>query len=63
MIRCLWYLINERQTKYHGTEGGVPIHDDRKEFEYLLMEVMQCGLSWGTVPKKREILNSTTQRL
>lgn len=55
MTRCLWCLMKERQIKYHGEEWGVPVHDDRKQFEYLIMEVMQCGLSWDTVLKKREI--------
>ncbi len=39
---------------YHDTEWGVPVHDDRKQFEYLLMEAMQCGLSWGLMLRKRE---------
>ena len=38
MARCLWYLINERQTKYHGVEWGIPIHDDRKQFEYAKLQ-------------------------
>ena len=55
MERCTWCLINEREIKYHDEEWGVPVHDDRKQFEYLMMEVMQCGLSWDIVLKKREI--------
>ena len=55
MNRCPWCLINEREIKYHDEEWGVPVHDDRKQFEYLMLEVMQCGLSWDTVLKKREI--------
>ena len=55
MERCGWCLINEREIKYHDEEWGVPVHDDRKQFEYLMMEVMQCGLSWDIVLKKREI--------
>ena len=55
MNRCPWCLINELETKYHDEEWGVPVHDDQKQFEYLMMEVMQCGLSWDTVLKKREI--------
>lgn len=41
--------------KYHDNEWGVPIHDDRKQFEYLMMEVMQCGLSWDLMINKRDI--------
>ena len=55
MTRCPWCLINDLQIKYHDEEWGVPVHDDRKQFEYLMLEVMQCGLSWNTVLKKREI--------
>ena len=55
MKRCPWCMINDRETKYHDNEWGVPIHNDIKQFEYLMLEVMQCGLSWDTVLKKREI--------
>ena len=55
MNRCPWCLINELEMKYHDEEWGVPVHDDRRQFEHLMMEVMQCGLSWDTVLKKREI--------
>ena len=54
MDRCPWCLMNEREIKYHDEEWGVPVHDDVKQFEYLMLEVMQCGLSWDTVLKKRE---------
>ena len=55
MNRCPWCLINDLETKYHDEEWGVPVHDDVKQFEYLMLEVMQCGLSWDIVLKKREI--------
>ena len=58
MNRCPWCMINELETKYHDEEWGVPVHDDIKQFEYLMLEVMQCGLSWDTVLKKREIFRS-----
>ena len=58
MARCPWCLVNEREIQYHDEEWGVPVHDDRKQFEYLMMEVMQCGLSWDTVLKKREIFRA-----
>ena len=57
MARCEWgeYEVNK---KYHDEEWGVPLHDDRGQFEFLMMEVMQCGLSWGLMMKKREIFRS-----
>lgn len=58
MERCAWCLMNERETKYHDEEWGVPVYDDRKQFEFLMLEVMQCGLSWDIVLKKREIFRS-----
>ena len=62
MNRCPWCLINELEIKYHDEEWGVPVHDDGKQFEYLMMEVMQCGLSWDTVLKKREIFRACFDR-
>ena len=53
MAYCDWGL-EEFNRKYHDEEWGIPVHDDRKQFEYLMMEVMQCGLSWGLMMKKRE---------
>lgn len=58
MNRCPWCLINELETKYHDDEWGVPVYDDVKQFEYLMLEAIQCGLSWDTVLKKREIFRS-----
>ena len=58
MNRCPWCTINDLEIKYHDEEWGVPVHDDIKQFEYLMLEVMQCGLSWDTVLKKREIFRS-----
>ena len=40
---------------YHDTEWGIPLHDDRMQFEFLMLEVMQCGLSWRLMIKKREV--------
>ena len=40
---------------YHDEEWGIPLHDDRMQFEFLMLEVMQCGLSWQLMLKKREI--------
>ena len=47
--------LDEFNKPYHDNEWGVPIHDDGKQFEYLMMEVMQCGLSWTLMLKKRDI--------
>lgn len=52
-IRCPW-AIDERYIRYHDTEWGVPSHDDRRLFEFLILEGAQAGLSWHTVLKKRE---------
>lgn len=44
--------------KYHDEEWGIPVHDDRLQFEFLMLEALQCGLSWYTILKKRQILRS-----
>src|ERR1700744_4006782 len=51
--RCPW-PTDELYIAYHDTEWGVPVHDDRLLFEYLILEGAQAGLSWHTVLKKRE---------
>jgi DNA-3-methyladenine glycosylase I len=51
--RCEWCIGNELYLNYHDTEWGVPLHDDRKIFEFLLLEGVQAGLSWLTVLRKR----------
>ena len=52
--RCDWCLGNELYMAYHDTEWGVPVHDDRRHFEFLILEGAQAGLSWLTVLRKRE---------
>ena len=53
--RCAWADLNsELYVKYHDEEWGVPVHDDRVHFEFLILEGAQAGLSWLTVLKKRE---------
>ena len=52
--RCPWCLKNELDREYHDTEWGVPLHDDQKLFEFLILEGAQAGLSWSTVLAKRE---------
>lgn len=53
--RCHWCYQNPNEQQYHDEEWGVPLYDDTRHFEYLLMEVMQCGLSWRLMLKKRDI--------
>ena len=52
---CAWSLNHELLRRYHDTEWGVPVHDDALLFEHLMLEVMQCGLSWLLMLKKRDI--------
>jgi DNA-3-methyladenine glycosylase I len=52
-IRCPW-AKNEQYIAYHDKEWGVPVHDDRELFEFLILEGMQAGLSWETILRKRE---------
>ncbi|HLC71879.1 MAG TPA: DNA-3-methyladenine glycosylase I [Candidatus Nanoarchaeia archaeon] len=52
--RCDWSGDNPLMIKYHDEEWGVPIHDDRKLFEFLILEGAQAGLTWQTVLNKRE---------
>jgi DNA-3-methyladenine glycosylase I len=51
--RCPWCLKFDEYIQYHDTEWGVPVHDDRKHFEFLILEGAQAGLSWSTILKKR----------
>ena len=52
--RCSWAESNALQARYHDTEWGVPVHDERQLFEFLILEGAQAGLSWDTILKKRE---------
>ena len=55
MIRCPWVDLSKPDyVRYHDEEWGVPVHDDRTLFEYLILESAQAGLSWYTVLRKRE---------
>ena len=51
--RCPWPGTDPLSVKYHDTEWGVPLHDDRRLFEFLLLDGFQAGLSWITILKKR----------
>lgn len=52
--RCEWVPDDPLYRDYHDTEWGVPVHDDRKLFESLVLDGMQAGLSWWTILRKRE---------
>jgi DNA-3-methyladenine glycosylase I len=54
MNRCPWCGTNELYVKYHDEEWGIPVHDDKKHFEFLVLESAQAGLNWLTILKKRE---------
>ena len=54
MQRCLWALSSPSEKQYHDLEWGVPVHDDRLLFEFLILEGAQAGLSWSTILNKRE---------
>lgn len=52
--RCSWPNGKELDSLYHDTEWGVPVHDDRKLFEFIVLDAFQAGLSWSTILNKRE---------
>lgn len=55
ILRCPWVDLSKPDyIEYHDTEWGVPLHDDRRLFEFLTLEAAQAGLSWYTVLRKRE---------
>src|SRR5258708_26614094 len=55
LVRCAWVNAdNPLMMQYHDREWGVTVHDDRKHFEFLVLEGAQAGLSWTIVLKKRE---------
>jgi DNA-3-methyladenine glycosylase I len=53
-IRCQWCLKTENMRHYHDTEWGIPVHDDRKHFEFIVLDSFQAGLSWQTILNRRE---------
>jgi DNA-3-methyladenine glycosylase I len=53
LVRCGWSMGDELYVRYHDEEWGVPVHDDRKLFEMLMLEGFQAGLSWRTILYKR----------
>lgn len=53
-FRCTWCLGTDIYEKYHDEEWGIPVHDDQKLFEAIVLDAFQAGLSWLTILKKRE---------
>jgi DNA-3-methyladenine glycosylase I len=51
--RCAWALASQQHIDYHDQEWGVPVHDDRKLFEMMILEGVQAGLSWSLILNKR----------
>lgn len=56
MSYCDWDSADPALIRYHDEEWGVPLHDDRSQFEFLMLEAFQCGLSWGLMIRKRPVL-------
>ena len=54
ITRCDWSITTEPMIQYHDTEWGVPVHDNLKLFEYIILDAFQAGLSWSTILNKRE---------
>lgn len=54
LIRCQWAGTDPLYMAYHDEEWGVPIHEDRTHFEFIILEGAQAGLSWSTILKKRD---------
>ncbi len=52
--RCTWPGDDQLMQRYHDIEWGVPVHDDRKHFEFLVLDAFQAGLSWRTILHRRE---------
>ena len=53
IVRCSWVGDDPLSIAYHDEEWGLPVHDDRELFEFLILEGAQAGLSWMTILKKR----------
>lgn len=53
-MQCTWPQNDEKMLHYHNTEWGVPVHDDKKHFEFIVLDSFQAGLSWKTILYRRE---------
>ena len=56
--KCPWFADDPLLERYHDEEWGVPCHDDRRLFEYLMLECLSCGLSWRLMLLKRDIFRA-----
>lgn len=54
IVRCNWCKGSELMMNYHDEEWGTPLHDDRKHFEFIILDGFQAGLSWSTIINKRD---------
>lgn len=54
LIRCSWCTKTDNMREYHDTEWGIPVHDDRKHFEFIVLDSFQAGLSWQTILNRRD---------
>jgi len=54
VYRCKWCVKSDFEMSYHDHEWGVPVHEDRKHFEFLVLDAFQAGLSWAIILRKRE---------
>lgn len=54
IVRCEWCKGSELMMNYHDEEWGTPLHDDRKHFEFIILDGFQAGLSWSTIINKRQ---------
>ncbi|MFA6570291.1 MAG: DNA-3-methyladenine glycosylase I [Bacteroidota bacterium] len=54
LTSCGWHRNNPRMIEYHDTEWGVPLHDDNKIFEFIILDAFQAGLNWSIILNKRE---------
>ena len=61
-IRCPYFELNDLERAYHDKEWGTPCRNDRRLFEYLMYEVLQCGLSWDTIIQKRTAFRIAFER-
>jgi DNA-3-methyladenine glycosylase I len=59
--RCFW-AVSDPMIDYHDREWGVPVHDDRRLFEFLILEGAQAGLSWETILRKRDAYREAFDR-
>lgn len=53
-MNCSWPASDEKMIAYHNNEWGVPVHDDKKHFEFIVLDSFQAGLSWKTILHRRE---------